>query len=117
MDDRQERVAAQYSLSTHNEAILEVCEDNVELLDALEELEIITTDEKDDAFENDDYNTVLGRLSERIDSNPGYFVDFCSHLQSLGESPQSSVKTLAGSLLGEPHMFICVNINSHGHYR
>ena len=99
MDDRQEREAALHSLSIHSKEILDLCEDSVEVLDAFEKLEIITRDEKDYANVNDDYSTVLTKLSERMNSNPGFFVDFCCHLQSLGES---NVTSLADSLLGEP---------------
>ena len=104
MDDRQEREAALYSLSKYNEEILRLCEDSVEVLDAFEVLEIISTEEKDDANANDDYSTVLGKLSERMDNNPSFFVDFCCHLQGLGES---SIKSLAESLLGEPMHDAC----------
>lgn len=98
MDDRMEREAAQYSISVHREDILELCDDSVELLDAFEQLNIITTEEKDDANANEDYDAVLGRLSERMDSDPEFFVDFCRYLKSLEES---SAKILADSLLRE----------------
>lgn len=98
MDDRQEREAALHSLSQHEKEILELCEDTVEVLDALEELEIITREEKDDANDSEDYSTVLSKLNERMSSNPSFFVDFCCHLQRLGES---NVTSLAESLLGE----------------
>lgn len=103
MDDRLDREAALHSLSMHREEIAGICENTVEVLDAFEQLEIITRDEKDHANESEDYSTVLRKLSERMNSNPSFFVEFCSHLQDLGASEgEPSITSLAKNLVGEP---------------
>ena len=95
-----EREAALHSLSIHEEELLELCKDTVEVLDAFQELEIITQEEKDDANDSEDYSTVLAKLSERMNDNPSSFVNFCYRLRDLGES---NVTSTADSLLGEPY--------------
>ena len=96
MDDRLEREAALYALSVLNEEVLTSCQEDVEMLDALEELGIITGEEKDDANENEEYGGVIEKLRGKIDADPCFFVEFCRHIQPLEE-----LQSLAKRLLGE----------------
>lgn len=96
MDDRLEREAALYSLSSLNREVLKSFEDGVEMLDALEEVKVITGEEKDDANEKEEYHVVLEKLKEKIDADPNFFVVFCRHIQQ-----QEELRSLSKRLLGE----------------
>ena len=85
MDDRLEREAALGALSSLNEEILKLCEEGVEMLDAFQELDVISQGEKDDANENDDYGDALEKLKKRIDKDPNFIVVFCSHIKQVKE--------------------------------
>ena len=99
MDDRLEREAALKSLSIHNEELLQSCKDNADMLDAFEELEIITEEEKDDVNAMDDsegYGSVIDKLRTKIsEGDPSFFVKFCQHIKKVDE-----LESLAESLLG-----------------
>lgn len=96
MDDRLEREAALCSLSIHSEELLRSCKENVDMLDTLEELEIITENEKDDANDSEDYSSVVDKLVTKIEGDPGFFENFCLHIKKVEE-----LESLADSLLGE----------------
>lgn len=96
MDDRLEREAALQSLSVHSEELLRSCKENVDMLDALEELEIITEDEKDDANDSEDYSSVMDKLRVKIEGDPSFYDSFCLHIKKVEE-----LESLADSLLGE----------------
>ena len=104
MDDRLEREAALHSLSIHNEELLQSCKDNADMLDAFEELEIITEEEKDDVndSDNEDYGSVIDKLRAKIEADPNFFVRFCQHTKKVED-----LESLAESLLGE---FNCIMI-------
>ena len=96
MDDRFERQAALAAISSHKDEILSSCQEDVDLLDALEELTVITQNEKDKANESDEYGLVIPRLEEKIDLDPGFFNKFCHHI-----SQKKELLNLAKSLVGE----------------
>lgn len=96
MDDRVERVAALYALSSYEGEILELCGDCVEAMDAFEELNIITTEQKDAAYEDGDFTCVITKLREKINADPGFFVDICRHIKQIEE-----LSSIADTLLGE----------------
>lgn len=96
MDDRVDREAALYALSSYKEEILGLCRDCVEALDAFEELNVITTDEKDVAYEREDFTCVITKLTEKIKQDPGFFVEFCLHIKKIEE-----LSSIADILLGE----------------
>ena len=96
MDDRVEREAALYALSSYEEEILGLCGDCLEALDAFEELNVITTDEKDVAYEEEDFTCVIANLTEKINQDPGFFVKFCLHIKKI-----EGLSSIADILLGE----------------
>ena len=96
MDDRLEREAALQSLSIHSEELLRSCIENADMLDAFEELEIITEDEKDDANDSEDYSSVMDKLRAKVEGDPNFFERFCLHIRKVEE-----LESIADSLLGE----------------
>ena len=96
MDDRFEKEAALHSLSIHSEELVSSCRENVDVLDAFEDLEIITEDEKDDANESEDYSIVMDKLRAKVEGDPSFFESFCQHIKKVDE-----LESLADSLLGE----------------
>lgn len=96
MDDRQERKAALESLSCHKNEIFTLCKETVDMLDAFEELKIISEEEKEDANDREDYSDVVKKLQSKIENDPNFFEHFCSHIQNMGD-----LKQLAEHLLGE----------------
>lgn len=96
MDDRLERQAALAAISEHNDEILRCCEESADMLDALEELKVISQKEKDDANESEDYDLVVPRLREKIKIDPSFFNRFCHHITRKKE-----LSNLAESLVGE----------------
>ncbi len=96
MDDRVDREAALYALSSYQEEILRLCGDCVETLDAFEELSIITTKEKDDAYETERFTDAIAKLTEKIKADSGFFVEFCRHIKQIDE-----LRGIADTLLGE----------------
>lgn len=96
MDDRLEREAALQSLSIHSEELVRSCKENVDMLEAFEELEIITEDEKDDANDSEDYSSVMDKLRAKIEGDPSFFESFCQHIKKVDE-----LESLADKLLGE----------------
>ena len=103
MDDRVERDAALYAIWSHEKEILELCGECGEAMDAFEEINIITMAEKDDAYEKDDFTCVITKLKEKINADPGFFVQFCLHIKQIEE-----LSSIASTLLGE---FVS---NNHG---
>ena len=100
MDDRLEREAALQSLSIHSEELLRSCKENVDMLDAFEDLEIITEDEKDDANDNGDYSSVMDKLRAKVEGDPSFFERFCLQIKKLDE-----LESLADNLLGGSSLF------------
>lgn len=98
MDDRQERKGALNSLSFHMSKILDLCKNNADMLEALEELEIISEEEMEDANDREDYGTVLEKLRSKIDKDPNFIVEFCRRLQSLDDDELAG---LGKNILGE----------------
>ena len=98
MDDRLEREAALSALSSFYEEILRLCEEGVEILDAFQELNIISQDEKDDANENEEYDDALEKLKERVYKDPNFIVVFCSHIKKVKELTDLA-KRLSGKLM------------------
>ena len=96
MDDRLEREAALRSLSIHSEELVSSCRENVDVLDAFEDLGIITEDEKDDANESEDYSIVMDNLRAKVEGDPSFFESFCQHIKNVDE-----LESLADNLLGE----------------
>ena len=97
MDDRREREAALIAFSSHSEEIIGLCKDGVDLLDVFEELKIITEEEKDDANDREDYDCVMDKLREKIDTDPNFLVDsFCRRIRQVEE-----LSSLAGKLVGK----------------
>ena len=96
MDDRLEREAALQSLSIHSEELIRSCKENVDMLEAFEELEIITEDEKDDANDSEDYSSVMDKLRAKVEGDPSFFESFCQHIKKVDE-----LENLADKLLGE----------------
>lgn len=95
MDDRQERLAALNTLSSFEKEITSSCNESFDMLEAFENLEIITEEEKDDANDEQDYSGVMDKLRTKVDSDPNFFVEFCRHIQRSDE-----LSELAGKLLG-----------------
>ena len=83
MDDRLEREAALRSLDSLSDRILRACQDEDEMVDALEDLEVVTRGEKNDANEAGDYTGVIEKFRQRVDSDPGFFTKFCAHIQTI----------------------------------
>ena len=98
MDDRLEREAALSTLSSLDEEIHRLCVESVEMLDAFQELNIISQDEKDDANENEDYGDVLKKLREKVVADPSFIVMFCSHIKQV-EELSDLAKRLSGKLM------------------
>lgn len=98
MDDRLEREAALSALSSLDEEILRLCEESVEMLDAFQELKIISQDEKDDANENEDYDHALKKLREKVVADPNFIVVFCNHIKHVKELSDFA-KRLNGKLM------------------
>ena len=96
MDDRVEREAALSALSSYEGEILRLCGECVEAMDAFEELNIITTDEKDAAYEDGGFTFAIAKLKEKITADPGFFVEFCRHIKKIEE-----LSSIAATLLGE----------------
>ena len=96
MDDRLEREAALQSLSIHSEELVRSCKENVDMLEAFEELEIITEDEKDDANDSEDYSSVMDKLRAKVKDDPSFFESFCQQIKKVDE-----LENLADRLLGE----------------
>ena len=95
MDDRQERQAALESLCRYNDEIIGSCKSSADMLDAFEQLGVITEEEKDDANDTEDYSGAISKLKEKIDEDPNFFVVFCRHIQS-----EDDLSGLARNLLG-----------------
>ena len=91
-----ERDAALYTISSCEKDILELCGDCVVLLDAFEDMDIITAAEKDDAYENEDFTCVIAKLKEKINADPGFFMKFCLHIKQI-----KGLSSIASTLLGE----------------
>ena len=98
MDDRLEKQAALAAISGHKGEILRCCDDAVDLLDALEELEVMSQEEKDNANEHEDYELVVPRLTQKIEIDPSFFNRFCHHIHVTQNKELSS---LAEGLVGE----------------
>lgn len=98
MDDRLEKEAALQSLSIHSEELVLSCKENVDMLDAFEELDIITEDEKDNANDSEDYSSVMDKLRAKVEGDPSFFGSFCQHIKKVED-----LGSLAESLLGELH--------------
>ena len=96
MDDRVEKQAALNAISRHEDKILRCCEDAVDLLDALEELMVISQEEKDYANENEKYGLVVRRLKETIENDPSFFNRFCHHI-----TQKKDLSSIAASLVGK----------------
>jgi hypothetical protein len=96
MDDRVERDAALYAISSYEGEILRLCGDCEEAMDAFEELGIITTGEKDVAYEKDNFTCVITKLREKINIDPGFFMQFCLHVKQIKE-----LSGIANTLIGE----------------
>ncbi len=96
MDDRLEKQAALAAISRHNDEILRCCEESADILDALEELKVLTQKEKDDANERENYDLVVPRLRENIKIDPSFFNRFCHHITQRKE-----LSNLAEVLVGE----------------
>ena len=96
MDDRFERQAALSAITRHSEEILRCCEETVEVLDALEELNVLSLEEKDYANEENDYSEVVPRLKKNIEIDPGFFNKFCRCITQKKE-----LSDLAKGLVGE----------------
>ena len=99
MDDRFERQAALAAISSHKDEILRFCQEDVDLLDALEELTVITQEEKDKANESDKYGLVIPKLEEKINLDPSFFIKFCHHISQNNQ--KKDLLNLAKSLVGE----------------
>lgn len=102
MDDRVERDAALYAIWSHEKDILDMCGDCEEAMDAFEEINIITTAEKDDAYEKDDFTCVITKLKEKINADPGFFVQFCLRIKEI-EGLSSIANTLLSEFVSNNH--------------
>ena len=102
MDDRQERQAALDSLCRYNDEIIGLCKSSVDMLDALEQLGVITEEEKDDANDTEDYSGAISKLMEKIEKDPNFFVDFCRRIQC-----EDDLSNLARNLLGRVLLAAC----------
>lgn len=105
MDDRVERDAALYAILSYEKEILYLCGDCEEAMDAFEDLNMITTDEKDVANETEDFTCVIAKLKEKISTDPGFFMEFCLHIKQI-----EGLNGIANTLLG---VFPTI-INDHG---
>ena len=85
MDDRLERQAALESLCRYNDEIIGLCKSSVDMLDAFEQLGVITEEEKDDANDTEDYSGAIAKLRDKIQKDPNFFVAFFSHIQGVSD--------------------------------
>jgi predicted RNA-binding protein with EMAP domain len=105
MDDRREKQSALTAITKHSDEILRLCEETVDILDALEEMKVFSLKEKDYANEYDDYSQVIPKLTEKINIDLKFFTDFCSVLTKKEEESISSLgKVLAGELTSRPYV-------------
>ena len=79
MDDSQEKKAALEALSRYEDKIIERCkEDPTEILEALNELKVITEEEMDEATtDSEEYDGIISKFKARVEENPTLFQDFC----------------------------------------
>lgn len=97
MDERVDRQAALTAIDNHCSDIRHYCQETVEMLDVLEELNIITLDEKDNANADGDYSSVIPKLKEKIKSNPHLFTTLCQLMTQNSELSRLG-KDLGGKL-------------------
>ena len=96
MDDRNERKAALDALCNHYSDIAAACKENVDVLNAFEDFDIIDEEEKEDANDTEDYSSVIEKLQEKVNGDPNFFVEFFRHIQS-----KADLHDLGKTLLGE----------------
>lgn len=99
MDDRPERDAALLSLNSLSDRLLQACQDEDEMVDALEELEVVTRGEKNDANEAGDYTGVIEKFRRKVDRDPEFFTKFCAHIQNVEALSDILVELTSESLI------------------
>lgn len=96
MEESSDQRAALAALSKSEQLFLDVCDQEPELLDKLEELQVITRKEKEVANDNGDFPDVLAKFRTKVIDDPQIFLDFCRKIRDLEDA-----KELSASLLGE----------------
>lgn len=96
MEESSDQRAALAALSKSEQLFLDVCDQEPEVLDKLEELQVITRKEKEVANNDCYFRNVLAIFRKKVINDPQIFLEFCRKIRDLEDA-----KELAASLLGE----------------
>lgn len=96
MEESSDQRAALSALSESEQLFLEVCDQEPELLEKLEQLQVITRREKEIANDKSDFRDVLAIFKRKVENDSQIFIDFCRNIRELDDA-----KELAANLLGE----------------
>lgn len=97
MDDHFDKEGPLAAIDRLKEEITQAC--NVEdsnFLSTLTRLGVITEEEQEDAFSDEEYETVIDKLKGKIKDNPNFFTEFCTAIQR-----KPDLQDLAEKIIGE----------------
>ena len=97
MDDHFDKEGPLAAIDRLKQEITQACNaKNSNFLSTLTRLEVITEEEQEDAFSEEEYDSVLDKLKEKIKTDPNFFAKFCTAIQ---EKPD--LRAIAAKMIGE----------------